>query len=276
MAEMYLPNAANWIDAFNAGQDVSMTRKKRDATTQAAGFMAKGDYAGAAQAILPYDPSAGLALTKEAEAQKAKTRKTEIRKAYQDDPQAGLSQALEYDDDLYKDLKGIDDAATLKKAKEWGGMLRGVASLPEDQWDDEILANRGRLEALGIPAQEIDGFISAPPQTRRVMMSAMLSRADMLDSYYKDQDSAADNARADAAQTETERQHRVSERQGDARIGLSRQQLGVAQAGLGLRREQHEARLKGQGGYGRPVMGGGDMSQMSDDELESLLNEGQN
>lgn len=259
MAELYIPNAANWINAFEAGQDARMVRQKRDAAAAIGGAMASGDYKRAAE--LAYGAGefgTGLKLQERQEAAQDKARRTEVLKQATTDPEGAATAALEIDPDFYTELKGIADKAKLEKAKKFGGILRSIGNEPEDAWDDLIAANRGSIEALDIPPQEIDAFIQAQPEQRRVMMRTMLARADMLDAYLGDLDKAADNKRADAQFEETKRGNRVSEQQRGA-------QIGIAQGNLAQRRAEHAERKK-QGGYGSNPLAG-----ISDDELLAAI-----
>lgn len=253
MTEIYIPRMTDAINAFEAGRQGSLDRQKAQAAQMIGGAMARGDYRAAADAAYGSgDYQIGSQIERVGDERQSRER----RKAYGAKVAAGdLTGAakdalgdgeLEY----YSQVEKIQDAQKLQKAKQFGGILRSIASEPEDAWDDRIAENRQALEALDIPPQEIDFFIQASPDQRRVLMSTMLSRADMLDSYLDDRredkkfasqeaDRKADNARAD-------------------------RQVGIAAGHLQQRRAEHEARKEGKGGYGVP----GSSPYVPDDDVE--------
>lgn len=190
MVQVYVPKATDWIGAFEAGQQGAMTRRKEEGARQIGGLMASGDYKGASAAAFGTGEYAtGAQLEKIGSDRDATTRRqtyaTKLSTGGRADEIA--KEALAAGDlDFYKELDGIADKQKLDKAKAFGGILRAIGSEPEDAWDDLILANRGQLEALDISPAEIDFFAQSDPAQRRVLMSTMLSRADMLDKYLDD------------------------------------------------------------------------------------------
>lgn len=234
MAEIYVPNAADWINAAEAGREVGMVRRKRRTAQDVGGAMARGDYETAARLSLEGgDLSTGVTLKKFGDEQKLKGRKTEIRKQFATDPEGATAAALEVDEDLYKDLKGLTDEAQKQRYAQFGAILRTIGQQPEDQWDDLIAANRPQLTALQVPEAEINAFISAQPEQRRAMMAAMLARADQFDKFQeqgnKDREFSATQAERKADNTRADRQ-----------LSISEQQLALAR--------QREARVAAKGG----------------------------
>lgn len=252
MADIYIPNAANWINALEAGREGAMTRRKQQATADAGRLMTSGDYAGAAAALMPHDLGAGLQLQKYGEEQKTKARRADIRKKFGEDPDAALGEALEFDDELYKDLREIKDEAQKKQYQQFGAILRTIGRQEPDQWDDLIAANRAQLIAVGAPESEINAFLAAAPEQRQTMMAAMLARADQFDKFMEQ----GDKDRTHAA---TQADREADNRRADAQLGISRQQLGVSQGNLAQRRAEHAARLAGEGGYAVPGVAYGDL-----------------
>ncbi|HEY9219548.1 MAG TPA: lytic transglycosylase domain-containing protein [Phenylobacterium sp.] len=193
MVQVYVPNVADAINAFEAGQQGAMERRKRQAAADISGAMARGDYAAAAQAAYGAgDYGVGSQISKLGrEFQAEARRKGYGEKVASGDFKGAQNDALAGGDlDYYAALGKIADDKKLEKAKAFGGILRAVGQEPEDRWDDLIQANRAQLEALDIPASEIDFFVNAAPDQRRVLMATMLSRADMLDGYLKDREAA--------------------------------------------------------------------------------------
>lgn len=190
MREVYVPKASDWIGAFEAGQQGAMTRRKEEGARQIGGLMASGDYKGASAAAFGTGEYAtGAQLEKIGLDRAATTRRQGYATKLSSGGKAAdiAQEALAGGDlDFYKELDGIADKQKLEKIKAWGGILRSIGSEPEDAWDDLILANRGQLEALDISPAEIDFFAQSDPAQRRVLMSTMLSRADMLDKYLDD------------------------------------------------------------------------------------------
>lgn len=244
MDRIYIPSMTEAIGAYEAGQDRRQQRDEVEGLRQMGGLMASGDYAGAARsAYARGDLDRGLKVQQVGTAQREAERRARLGVRAATDPGGAAQEALASGDlEFYKELDGIADAQKLQKAQAFGGILRGIATEPEDMWDDLIAANRAQLEALDIPPSEIDFFINAPPEQRRVLMASMQQRADMLDGYLKDRfeqtkfqaqerDRAADNARA------------------DQQLQISRGSLGVSQANLAQRQREHAAR-QAQGGYG--------------------------
>lgn len=228
MADIYIPNAANWINALEAGREGAMTRRKQQAQAAAGQRLMTGDYSGAAEQLMPFDMGTGLKLQEYGEKKQERGRKRETLRRFQEDPDAALAEALEIDPDFYKELKDVADETRLKKAQQWGGVLRSIGLEPEDQWDDLVAANRAQLIALDIPEQEIDAFIQADPQSRRVMMSTMLSRAEMLDKYL-----AQRNSDREFTATQADRQR--DDARADRQLGISEEQLRLSR--------QREARI---------------------------------
>lgn len=242
----YVPNAADWIGALEAGQKARMVRQQDEARQMIGGAMARGDYQAAAQAAFGAgEYQAGSQIEKiGAERAAAERRAGYGAKLKEGDVSGAAQDALAGGDlDYYKELDSIADAQKLEKAKAFGGILRAIGSEPEDVWDDLIAANRAKLQALDIPAQEIDFFIQASPEQRRVLMAQMLSRADMLDSYLKQ--------RFDERKFTADQEARLrDDKRADAQLAISRGRLGVDQGNLAQRRREHEARERGVGGYG--------------------------
>lgn len=240
MAEIYVPNAASWINALEAGREVGMTRRKEAATRNIGGAMARGDYTEAAR--LAYDAgelNSGLTLQKYGDAEKAKGRKKAIRQQYASDPDGAMKAALDEDEELYKDLKDLTDEADKQRYAQFGAILRTIGRQPEDRWDDEIAANRGQLVALKVPEQEIDAFISADQSGRRAMMAAMLARADQFDKY----ETQGNTDRTFAA---TEADRATDNARAAEQLKISRGQLAVSQGQLSLSK-QREGRISANG-----------------------------
>lgn len=190
MVQVYVPNSMDAISAFEAGQQGAMTRRKDQASRQIGGLMASGDYKGASAAAFGTgDYATGAQLEKIGSDRETSGRRLDLTRRLSSGGKADeiAQEALAGGDlDFYKELDGIADKQKLEKAKAFGGILRAIGSEPEDAWDDLILANRGQLEALDISPAEIDFFAQSDPGQRRVLMSTMLSRADMLDKYLDD------------------------------------------------------------------------------------------
>lgn len=250
---MYVPDGSAMLNAFVTGQRQLEQRQaleeesaQREARRGVGAAMAAGNYDEAAR--LAYeggDLGTGYQLQQRGQEAALQGRKRAALKQFETDPDAALTSALEIDPDFYSELRKIGDERKLAKAKQWGGILRAIAAEPEEMWDDHIGANRAQLEALDIPAAEIDGFIRARPEDRRVLMSTMLSRADMLDKYLDQRDK-------DRTFQATQADREADNKRADAQLGIARANLGVSQGNLAQRRAEHAARMAGKGGYAAP------------------------
>lgn len=248
MAEVYMPDASQWINAFGAGQRMAAGRREEQAERARAearrgigAAMATGDYKTAAQ--LAYgagDVDTGFQLQKRSDEIAAQGRKRDVLKAFQADPDAALNDALDVDPDLYKDLKGIKDDAEKQRYGQYAAVLRVIGREEPDRWDDLVAANRGQLEGLGIKPAEIDGFIQATPEQRVAMMAALLQRADQFDKY---QTERHQDRTFDATQAERE----ADNKRADEQLRISRGSLGVSQGQLDLARRR-EGRVAAKGG----------------------------
>ena len=258
MRDIYIPDASGVINAFSAGQRQLEARRSMAEEQQAkqarrgvGAAMASGNYGEAAR--LAYDSgdlNVGLQLqTRGDEATKA-TKKREIITQSQTDPKAAAAAALaEGEFDLYKDLKGITDAAEKQRYASYAAVIRAIGSKEPDQWDDEIASNREQLQGLGIPAQEIDNFIAASPAQRTGMMAILLQRADQFDKFQEEREK-------DRAFQATEADRARDNARGDAQLAISRQSVGISGGNLAQRRAEHAARMAGKGGYAAPGGGG--------------------
>lgn len=247
MAELIIPSMTGAIEAYRLGREDRKARERDEAGRRIGGLMASGDYAGAASAAYGVgDFGTGAKLDEIGRARGETERRARLGQMAVEDPNAARDEALRSGDfELYKEFDSITQASQARAAQQAYAIIRTVADEPEDMWDDLVAANRARLEGLNVPAQEIDAFLQAAPEQRRLMMGVMMQRADKYDAWVKDRferekfeaqerDRAADNARA------------------DQQVQISRGQLGVSQANLAQRRAEHSARVKGQGGYAAP------------------------
>lgn len=273
MREVYIPDASGVINAFSAGQRMRQQReadaeeqRSREARRGVGAAMATGDYAGAAK--LAYDTgdlNTGLQLQQRGDAATAAARKRELIKQSKTDPKAAADAALDAGEfDLYEDLKGLTDAAEKQRYGQFAAVIRSIGQEEPDQWDDLVAANRGQLESLGIPAQEIDGFIRATPEQRTGMMAMLLQRADQFDKFQTER-------HQDRTHAATEADRAADNKRAEAQLALSRQSVGISAGNLGQRRAEHAARLAGKGGY---AAGAGNPNTMTDAELLAALNGG--
>jgi hypothetical protein len=247
--DIYVPDGSAMIGAFQAGQrqrqyrdEMEEERRAREARRGVGAMMASGDYEGAAAAAFDAgDLSTGLQLRGASEKSKADARRREIRKTFASDPDAAVNAALEEDEDLYKDLRELQDAAQKQRYAQFAAVLRTIGQQEPEQWDDLVAANRGQLEAAGVAGAEIDAFLQASPQQRVGMMALMLQRADQFDKFQTErhQDREFKATQEDRAQ---------DNRRADQQLAISRGNLAVSQGNLSQRRTEHAER-KAQGGY---------------------------
>jgi hypothetical protein len=247
MRDVYIPDGSAMLGAFAAGQRMRQQRQeladeqaRREATRGIGAAMASGDYAGAAR--LAYDTGdlqTGLSLQTRGDQIRKDARKREIITQSKTDPKKAAEDALaEGDFDLYDDLRKVTDDAEKQRYGAFAVVLRSIAQNEPDQWDDLIAANRGQLEGLGVPAQEIDAFIQASPEQRTGMMALMLQRADQFDKFQTEQKDRRDF-------TATQADRAADNKRADDQLAISRAQLGVAQGNLALSRQREGRMAKG-------------------------------
>lgn len=170
MAELIFPNATNWIDALEAGQKAGMTQRRTAALQQAGNLMTQGDYTGAANAVLPVDINAGVALQKYGAENSILQRQTAFRQALATHDLPTATQLAAGDPEMHQQLASymVDTAKTLA---EYAQPLKG---LPLDQatqkYQTEVLP---RLHQLGLSGPEYDNWQPTPDNINQVETTAI-------------------------------------------------------------------------------------------------------
>lgn len=171
MAELYLPDARDWIASYDAGHQTAMAGQKEAATRQAGGLMASGDYAGAAKALYTSgDLQNGSAVAQAGQQQASYADKLTRQKSVQAKLAAGdisgAYAAAGTDADLLGGLDKVADHAKETTAT-LAGALQGLKTpdgqwLPPDQARAKFAAMKPTLLARGLDPQQINGFDPTP------------------------------------------------------------------------------------------------------------------
>jgi hypothetical protein len=162
MADPIYPDAAEWINALEAGQRAGMTDRKNVAVRQAGGFMAAGDYQGAAKSLYGAgDFQDGSAIAAAGYAQTNQNDKLTRQKAVQEKLAAGdiagAWQAAGTDPELQKGLEGVT-----AHAKETTGLLASALQAlkgPDGQWlpeDQARVKYHSEIAPLLISQRQMD------------------------------------------------------------------------------------------------------------------------
>lgn len=171
MAELYLPDASNWIGAFEAGGKARMTRDRQAAQRTAGGLMTSGDYRGAAAAVAPYDLETGAALTNmgaKADEQKRRQSYAQTVAAGQGD-EAIKAATAGGDFIIAKELAEAIDGADERQKKKLHDNATRVAEIvaplgdiPESDMAGRkayIAQHRADLVGAGYSEEQVDGFV---------------------------------------------------------------------------------------------------------------------
>lgn len=138
MVELYVPQASDWINAYQGGKQARMTSDKNAATQRAGGLMASGDYAGAAAAVLPHDMGAGVKIQEYGAQQAAQER----RKGY---------------GQQFAEGKGAEAAKAAYSAGDWdeGGQISKALDAASEQQRAQVRANAERVAAIVAPLGDL-------------------------------------------------------------------------------------------------------------------------
>lgn len=247
MERLYLPDAREWINSFEAGQQAGMTDQKNRAVRTAGGLMTSGDYSGASAAIMPYDMQSGLAIQKMGAERESQTRRAEYgRLAAAGDHKGARDKAYAGGDwEIAKEMQeALDKASEAQRAqvKQNAATVAAIVAPLGDiadmaQRKAYIEQNREALIGAGYTAEQLAGFEPTDANLARVFTEAM-----GIEKYLEHRGRVADDKRADAQAAEVARHNRASE-------ATSRASVGVSAGNLSQRRAEHAARLQGRGGY---------------------------
>jgi hypothetical protein len=170
MVELYVPQASDWINAYQGGKQARMTSDKNAATQRAGGLMASGDYAGAAAAVLPYDMATGVQIQKYGAEQEGLERRKGYGQQFAEGKGADAAKAA-YSagdwDEGFKISKALDAASEQQRAQVKANAERVAAivaplgDLPENDIAGRkayIAQRKADLVAAGYSEQQVDGF----------------------------------------------------------------------------------------------------------------------
>lgn len=262
MRDIYIPQAGDMINAFETGRQTRMASQKDEATRKAGGLMSAGDYKGAAAALYPYDIAAGARVDEMGRAVEANTRRAAYGKrvaagqgqeAVSDAMAAGDWDAASQIGSYLQNATEQQRAQAKANAERLAGIVAPLGDIPESDMAGRkayIQANRAELIASGFTDAQIDGFEPTDQNLVPIYVQA-IGIKDYLSGKREDKKIELTGA----AQEETRRHNKVTET-------VSAGQLSVSQGNLGMRRQEHDARMK-QGGYGA----GEDLSGLSTADL---------
>jgi len=230
--------------------DAQAQAKAREEAMRKAYSTYEQDPEGAVQSLMAIDPKAGMELkaqiTQEAQ---VKARQGALGAAAGGDLPGAQKQALQAGDlDLYKQISEMTKeqrAAKAAQAEEFASIAFALKKYPMEKRIDVFKSIMPELEQKGYKPDALN-------QTLNHLDDQSIDLAIAQASSLKDQ----------IAQFNTDRTFGETQRHNKATEGLSAGNLAVSRGNLGLRREEHQARLK-QGGYGASE----DLSGMSTADL---------
>jgi hypothetical protein len=172
MAELIYPDAGQWINALEAGQQAGMTQRRNAAATSAGGKMSAGDYQGAAADLYGAgDIQSGVAISRIGADQATQAHKLARQQAVQQKLAAGDIAGAYEDAGIDADLIGALDKVAAH-SKETTATLAGALQALKDpatgQWLPPELARaryqeiKPTLQARGIDPRMLDGFDPTP------------------------------------------------------------------------------------------------------------------
>jgi hypothetical protein len=172
MAELIFPDAGQWINALEAGQQAGMTQRRSAAATSAGGKMSAGDYQGAAADLYGAgDIQSGVAISRIGADQATQAHKLARQQAVQQKLAAGDIAGAYEDAGTDADLIGALDKVAAH-SKETTATLAGALQALKDpatgQWLPPDLARaryleiKPTLQARGIDPRMLDGFDPTP------------------------------------------------------------------------------------------------------------------
>jgi hypothetical protein len=172
MAELIYPDAGQWINALEAGQQAGMTQRRNAAATSAGGKMSAGDYQGAAADLYGAgDIQSGVAISRIGADQATQAHKLARQQAVQQKLAAGDIAGAYEDAGADPELIGALDKVAAH-SKETTATLAGALQALKDpatgQWLPPELARaryqeiKPTLQARGIDPRMLDGFDPTP------------------------------------------------------------------------------------------------------------------
>jgi hypothetical protein len=183
MEQLLYPDAHDWIGALQAGQQAGMTQRRNAAAVQAGGFMANGDYKGAASALYGAgDIAGGSAIAQAGYTQKSEADKLVRQQAVQakisSNDIAGAYAAAGTDKDLIEALDKVSAHAKETTAQTAAALqaLKDPTTgqwLPPDQARAKYQQIKPTLIARGLPQAQLDAF-DPTPENLQAMQSQVL------------------------------------------------------------------------------------------------------
>ena len=243
---------ARGLEGFQAGQKLKAERGKRNALS----MYAQGDIEGASRAAAEAgDLETSLNIRKIGQEQKAAEARANAISLYDKGDIAGAKSAAASsgDADTFKFIAEMDKDQR-ETAKMHAEKLGAIGfSLKQRHYEERRALMPQIAQALaheGFSPEQIAAF-DPTDQNLDVAISQAMGLKDQIEWA----DKQADNRRADAQLSETQRHNKATEGISAGQLAISRGQLGVAQGNLGVRRQEFQAR-KAAGGFGTPGSGG--------------------
>lgn len=179
------------------------------------------------------------------------------------DPRGAQKKAVEVGQfDLAAEMGKLDESqrkAARENAEDLGGFASGLLSVPYEQRKGVIAQARPILIQKGFTEQQIDAFDPSDQGLQALVTSAM-----DLKTALEEANRQRDDKRQAETAAEARRHNSVLEKQGDARVGIARGQLGVSQSNAARGWAAHKERKRA-GGYGTPGVGA---AAIPDDDVE--------
>lgn len=247
MPELYLPDARNWIDAYEAGDRQRMTREKTAGTKRAGGLMASGDYKGAAAELYGLgDFSGGSGVQRMGQEQGERDTRKSVLSQLDDNPEGAQAAAFDSGDgDLISTVTAYRDSVSEQEAEQAAADADRVAKIHLGALSVPQAQRSAYYQSRGVPPEAL-GESDFSDAMIEGSLASLMSVADTL----RMRDQRADNDRADRTAAEGARHNRSME--------------GVASSNAARGWAAHKAR-QGAGGYGTPGVG---QAPITDDDVE--------
>lgn len=261
MVELYVPRVADAINAFEAGREGAMTRRKDQAAQTIGGAMSRGDYRGAADAAYGVgDYGVGLKLEQLGSDRAARDRLQGYGRQYAEG-RGGDAVKAAYaagDFEIGKDLAAAIAAASeaerafiKEKAERIAAIVAPLGDIPESDMDRRrafIAEHTPELLAAGYTQDQLASF-----EPTNANLAPIYSQALGLKDYLGNQ--------------RDEKKFAADEDYRKQQLRISGQNAATAASNAARGWAAHNARLAAQG-YGTPGVGGGPYIDDADVEID--------
>jgi len=246
----------NLFADFQGGAELGKERRQTNLKREVLNVFATDPAKAEQMAMQMGDLETAEAIRKRREATTARNNRGLVGVVAQTNgPAVAQQKALQVGQPELAEMYGKMDESQKKAAAERAGVLVAYLDSFQGKGEPEILAqiqqDAPALMELGFTEQQIRGFRPTPQNIAMMRTQALGLKGEL-----EQRDRVADNQRQDATLAEQRRANQ-------AREGISRGQLGVAQSNAARGWAAHNERKRA-GGYGTPGVG----SYIADDDVE--------